>query len=693
VESTFADSSITFAQLGCSDAILRALVEMGFDRPTVVQERSWGPLSAGRDLMMQSRTGSGKTAAFGIPIIDKQITAHPSVQALVLEPTRELALQVTAELEKIGRHRGIKPVAIYGGAAMGKQVADIRAGAQIVVGTPGRTLDHIRRGTLKTGEIRVLVLDEADEMLSMGFEKELRAILAELPASRQTILLSATIPADIQELAERHMHEPEFLTLSSDHIAAQEIRHFMYLVSGAGRTQDLLRILEIENPTAALLFCNTREETQLVARALKKAGWNAEWLSSDLSQAEREVVMQSLREGKVRFVVATDVAARGIDVSHLSHVINVSFPESLEVYVHRTGRTGRMGRAGTAISLISPRDLGNLYLLRLLYKINPIERELPGETEERTRREVDQLESLLVDLSDEPGEEYRALARRVAVHVHGERVFAALLRRHFEGRHGRVDEVAASRRAATYPVATEPRPAARSAPPAPAPRPAPAAPTADAPAAPAAVEATPAPSDRGRSDRDRDRPRDRDRGPRGGRRGREERPRTGGGEGSELSTEPATTSRERAEELEFWERYRPARETPTPPEAPPAEVAPTTVAPVEVAAPEAAPTEIHAPADADASRAEDDAGPEQAGMTTVYVNVGRRDGVKASELARVLRERTGLGDTEIGKVRVRHRHTFVGVKTDRVDHAVTTLSGTPWGDKKLLAEPARGGRS
>ncbi|MBC7174362.1 MAG: DEAD/DEAH box helicase, partial [Polyangiaceae bacterium] len=342
-----------FEDLGLSEPVRRAVRELGWSEPTPVQHQSHGPVAAGRDLIVQSRTGTGKTAAFGLPLVDKLVRPEPGVQALILAPTRELALQSSREIAKLGAYTGVRTAAVYGGASMEKQVKELQEGAQIVSGTPGRVLDHLRRRTLDPSGIRVLVLDEADEMLSMGFAKELNAIMELLPKQRQTLLFSATVDGPIQRVAERHMTDPEFVTLSGDAVGALGVSHFIYFVSGMGRTGDLVRILEVENPESAIIFCNTKAETEQVASVLKASGYNADWLNGDLPQNEREKVMARTRKSELRFLVATDVAARGIDVSHLTHVINYSLPNQLEQYIHRTGRTGRAGRTGTAIALVS----------------------------------------------------------------------------------------------------------------------------------------------------------------------------------------------------------------------------------------------------------------------------------------------------------------------------------------------------
>lgn len=422
-----------FSTLGLRPDVLRALSDMGFSEAMDVQARTLPILQEGRDIMVQSRTGSGKTAAFGIPMVDRLIdAADKNVQAIVLLPTRELALQVASELARIATYSGIAVVPIYGGAPMGRQVEQLKAGAPIVCGTPGRILDHMRRGTLKLDRVRCAVLDECDEMLSMGFQEDIEAILEATPTTRQTMLFSATMPESIQRLGRRFLKDPVDVKLSADFVGAQEIDHVFYSVSGGAREDALLRVLEFENPERAIIFCNTREETGRVAEHLRRAGLQAEAISSDLSQSDREKVMSLMRANALRFLVATDVAARGIDLENLSHVFNFSFPESPEVYIHRTGRTGRAGRHGTAISLIGPTEVGGLYYVKLLYKIKPEERSLPSATEVTSRREGEQILALRALFTTEPSTAWRSLARRVMVALDGERLVAGLLAKSLE---------------------------------------------------------------------------------------------------------------------------------------------------------------------------------------------------------------------------------------------------------------------
>jgi len=427
--STANGETRSFAHMNLDPAVKQALDEMGYEVPMEVQTAIYDRTMAGKDLMVQSRTGSGKTAAFGIPLAQLLTPGTPGLQGLILAPTRELALQVSQELTRICAYRNLQVVPVYGGAPMGKQIEALKAGAQIVAGTPGRVLDHIRRRTMKLAGVKMLVLDECDEMLSMGFQEEIEAILKELPTERQTLLLSATIPEEIERIGRRHMRTPEKVSLSADFIGVHEIEHHYYLVSGVGRSRDLVSVLEVEQADSALIFCNTRDDTALVAEVLRRQGYDAEAISSDLTQPDRERVMGKMRSGQLKFLVATDIAARGIDISGLPLVVNYTFPESPEVYIHRTGRTGRAGKAGTAVSLVGPREIGSFYYLKLLYKIRPQARELPTETELKARREGTRFLELVERIPGEPAEEWRSLARRVSQSVDGERLVAGLLER------------------------------------------------------------------------------------------------------------------------------------------------------------------------------------------------------------------------------------------------------------------------
>lgn len=391
-----------FTDLPLSTPMFKALDAIGYTHPTPVQRSAIPMVATGSDLMVQSQTGTGKTAAFGIPLIESLGERSKGIKALVLAPTRELAKQVAEEFNRLGKFNDIRSVAVYGGASFEKQVAESRF-ANIVCGTPGRVLDHLRRRTLRLDGLSMLVLDEADEMLSMGFARELDQIMGFVPDDRQTLLFSATIPEDIKRYAKRYMKEPEFLSLVEENVAADDVEHVYYMVSGVGRPRDLIRVLEYEEPESAIIFTNTRRDTEIVCRHLKRQGFDAEYLNGDLAQRDRERVMKRAKEKTLRFLVATDIAARGIDISNLSHVINFVLPESAESYIHRTGRTGRAGRKGVALSLIGPREIGVYYYLKRLYNVALTERTVPTQAEIDLRTEERRTDAIVQRILDRVG--------------------------------------------------------------------------------------------------------------------------------------------------------------------------------------------------------------------------------------------------------------------------------------------------
>ncbi len=681
----------TFDALALSPDIRQAVDALGYTNPTPVQLAVFEPASRGKNLVVQARTGTGKTAAFGLPILDALVKKSvPGVQALILTPTRELALQVAAELERLGKFRETRVTAIYGGAPMGKQIQALEEGAQVVAGTPGRVLDHLRRGTLDPSAIRVFVLDEADEMLSMGFAKELNAIIDHLPKERQGLYFSATIPPDVERLATSHLRDPEYVTLSSDQVGALEINHFTYLVREGDKRGALVRIVEVEDPESAIVFCNTREETERVCEALNARGYDADWLNGDLDQRERETVMAKTREGKLRFLVATDVAARGIDISHLTHVINADFPESAEYYVHRTGRTGRAGKTGTAISVVTPKDIGHLYMLRLTYKIRPVERSLPTQGELRTRAETD-LVAFLADAY--AGRKFDdvdlAVARRLLTHENAVQLIAGLLRDHLGEKAtpaAQEDAGEARRGKNPPPMPKEPKPRAT-----------------DKPRAAAA---------------DEDEPETQRRAPREGRRdGRGRTPREdraprapGGARDARAQAADAPAAGPRAEAT--------ADATPTAPtrrgrgrvphtsyaewEPTPEGDDDTPLFSVEGEPPEARRARAAARGrrddDSQASVATDprpartgDAEPahDDVGFARIFLNVGRRDGLRRDDLLKMLQDLASIAETETGKIQVRDRMTFFSVKEEHAERAIQALAGQVVRGRSVVAEPAK----
>jgi ATP-dependent RNA helicase DeaD len=423
----------SFAALSLSPATLQSLDAKGYESPTPVQEESIPKALQGKDLVVQSRTGTGKTAAFGIPIVERIDPGRQAVQAVVLAPTRELAVQVAVEVQELGRGRGVKVESVYGGDSMERQIEGIRAGAHVIAGTPGRVLDHLRRGTLDFSAVKVLVLDEADRMLDMGFAVEMGQIMEFVPAERQTLLFSATIPLGIRGLIYHYMAEPEWVLLSEDQIYVKEVEHVYCLTSRLHKEATLYRLLEYENPTSSMIFCNTREETRLVATFLRNKGLAVAMLSSDLAQKKREQVMAAFRDGRVRHLVTTDVASRGIDIEDLSHVFIFSTPDSPEQYIHRAGRTGRVGKSGRAISLISAMDLMNFNRLVKRYHVAVKEIAVPTDQEVEERKASRIVDSLAEAGRRLPLEDFLDLgpaARAIAAHELRDRIVAFLLRAH-----------------------------------------------------------------------------------------------------------------------------------------------------------------------------------------------------------------------------------------------------------------------
>jgi ATP-dependent RNA helicase DeaD len=351
----------TFEHLGLRTELLKALSALGYEEPTPIQQEAIPPLVEGRDLLGQAATGTGKTAAFALPIL-QVLPAHRRDRApigLVLVPTRELAVQVSEALHRYGKDLGARVLPVYGGAPIVRQLRSLESGVDVVVATPGRALDLLNRGSLKLDEVATVVLDEADEMLDMGFAEDLEAILDETPETRQTVLFSATMPRRLDSLARRHLNDPVRITIGREKAEpgeAPRVRQTAYVVPRAAKSAALGRILDVEAPTAAIVFCRTREEVDSLTETLNGRGYRAEALHGGMSQEQRDRVMGRLRGGTADLLVATDVAARGLDIEQLTHVVNYDVPSAPESYVHRIGRVGRAGREGVAITLAEPRE-------------------------------------------------------------------------------------------------------------------------------------------------------------------------------------------------------------------------------------------------------------------------------------------------------------------------------------------------
>ncbi len=676
------DRPVTFSDLRLSPEVSRALDSLNFTTPTPVQAATYEPACEGKDLIVQARTGTGKTFAFGLPLIDRLVKNGEGHQALVLAPTRELCLQTANEFSKLAVNKKLRTTAIYGGASFQKQVEELTGSdgspaAEMISGTPGRVLDHIERGTIDASKIRFLVLDEADEMLSMGFAKELHAIIEKLPNARQTMMFSATVDDDVKRLAKKYMREPKFIALSGDVVGAQGIKHEFFFVSGVARVNDLAKILEIENPESAIIFCNTKADTESVTNDLQRRGFPAELLNGDLPQSERERVLDRVRRGEARYLVATDVAARGIDVSHLTHVINYTLPEAVEQYVHRTGRTGRAGRTGNAIALVGPQEVGQLYYLRLQYRIFPIERSLPSAREEKTRAEMDRIALLDAAFAGSATDAtLQELAARLVNHERGKEILAGLLGAFFNAKYPdkTPPEVSATladtRRTQTQrsaPTATATRNAGDEPPTSPTrlngsgmrpqrDRP----PTRERRERPP-LERPPVDREVRADDRPRERPaRDRDR----------ERPHA-----TAPVAQPAV--------LPAAEETRPPRPAPRRynegPTATSASDVPDPITNETVRTEDAGTNELVRRDGSDIREA----------PPNVYIRLGRKEGVRVTDIARMLRDECGLTTAEVGRIRVRERHSLAAVHPTRLDGVIATLSGLRFRDLAVVAEAAR----
>ncbi|WP_242785339.1 DEAD/DEAH box helicase [Bacillus cereus] len=350
----------TFRELGLSDSLLQSVESMGFEEATPIQAETIPHALQGKDIIGQAQTGTGKTAAFGLPLLDKVDTHKESVQGIVIAPTRELAIQVGEELYKIGKHKRVRILPIYGGQDINRQIRALKKHPHIIVGTPGRILDHINRKTLRLQNVETVVLDEADEMLNMGFIEDIEAILTDVPETHQTLLFSATMPDPIRRIAERFMTEPQHIKVKAKEVTMPNIQQFYLEVQEKKKFDVLTRLLDIQSPELAIVFGRTKRRVDELSEALNLRGYAAEGIHGDLTQAKRMSVLRKFKEGSIEVLVATDVAARGLDISGVTHVYNFDIPQDPESYVHRIGRTGRAGKKGIAMLFVTPRESGQL---------------------------------------------------------------------------------------------------------------------------------------------------------------------------------------------------------------------------------------------------------------------------------------------------------------------------------------------
>jgi ATP-dependent RNA helicase DeaD len=377
----------SFVALGLSPGTLEVITELGFEIPTPVQKETIPPLLAGRDVIAQAPTGTGKTAAYGLPIVERLDDTRLEPQALVLVPTRELAIQVAEALHALGRHRQVVTLPIYGGQPYDRQLRALKRGVQAIVATPGRLIDHLERRTLSLETIQTVVLDEADEMLDMGFVEDIERILFTLPNSRQTALFSATIPARVQKLANQYLSNPERVRVGAHEAVAPRVRQVYYEMAWPAKSEALARILDFEQPESAIVFVRTRSEADVVAEQLNGAGYIAQAIHGDINQAQRERVLERFRTGHTQLLVGTDVAARGLDIPDVTHIINYDLPPDPESYVHRIGRTGRAGKSGEALTLVTPRERRQLRMIEhgIHRRIQPLRLPTDADVAERRR--------------------------------------------------------------------------------------------------------------------------------------------------------------------------------------------------------------------------------------------------------------------------------------------------------------------
>ncbi|MDP4126943.1 MAG: DEAD/DEAH box helicase [Bacillota bacterium] len=423
----------TFGDIQLSKQVLQALSEMGFEEPSPIQNAAIPVALDGNDIIGQAQTGTGKTAAFGIPITERVNSKFQAVQALIVTPTRELAIQVAEEIAKIGRYKHVKPLPIYGGQPIDRQIRALRMGYQVVVGTPGRLLDHLNRGTLRLQHVKMVVLDEADEMLDMGFIDDIEGLLKEVPSERQVMLFSATMPPGIRKLAQTYMNSPRSVSVSRDDLTVPMIDQIFYEARESIKVDALCRIIDMEDIGQGIIFCRTKRGVDELVVALEARGYFADALHGDLSQLQRDRVMKRFRDGKSELLVATDVAARGLDINNVTHVINFDIPQDPVSYVHRIGRTGRVGRKGQAITLISPKEYRQLRLIENLIRTRIRRKELPS-LADISERQAENLKNQLVKLiqGDRLGN-YRAIVGELLEEYDSTDVAAAALKFAVEG--------------------------------------------------------------------------------------------------------------------------------------------------------------------------------------------------------------------------------------------------------------------
>lgn len=423
----------SFKKLGLSEEIIQVLKEKGFEEPSPIQKQTIPAILAGnKDIVGQAQTGTGKTAAFGLPMIELLPEKSKTVQALVLAPTRELAIQVAEEINSLKGKKKLNIIPIYGGQSIELQLRSLRKGIDIVVGTPGRVIDHLKRKTLKIDSISYLVLDEADEMLNMGFLDDVREIMDYTPEEKRTMLFSATMPAAILQLAKKYMREYDVMKVATDQLTVSQTDQIYFEVSLADRFEALCRIIDIEDAFYGLVFCRTKLDVDAVSNHLMERGYDADGLHGDMSQSQREKILNKFKKRMLNILVATDVAARGIDVHDLTHVINYALPQDPESYVHRIGRTGRAGKEGIAITFITPKEYRSLQFIQKKTKTDIRKAKLPR-VKDVIKTKKRRIKTVLQDIvSSTPGSEYFIMSEELLENNSPREILAALLQYSFQ---------------------------------------------------------------------------------------------------------------------------------------------------------------------------------------------------------------------------------------------------------------------
>jgi len=403
----------SFNELNLSDPVIQAISKMGFEETTAIQEQTIPLAMGGKDLIGQAQTGTGKTAAYGIPMVEMIVRDCEQIQGIVLSPTRELAVQVAEELNKIGEFKGVQALPIYGGQDMERQIRALKKRPPIIVATPGRLMDHMRRKTIRLNQIKMIVLDEADEMLNMGFIEDIEVILKELPEERQTLLFSATMPKQIQNLAQNFMKVPELISIKAKEVTVETIEQHYIVVPESQKFDVISRLLDIQSPELAIIFCRTKRRVDEIAEALSQRGYAAEAIHGDLNQSKREAVLRQFKEGTIEILVATDVAARGLDISGVTHVYNIDIPQDPEGYVHRVGRTARAGKTGLAVTLVTPREKNQLFTIERVIRRKMIQKPMPTVIEAVEGQQRLAMEKLLRVSTEKDVRKYKKLAEEL----------------------------------------------------------------------------------------------------------------------------------------------------------------------------------------------------------------------------------------------------------------------------------------